>query len=310
MSESPARHRGTRIASRAALALAALAFAASALAAPVELPQSDGTTLTLAHPAERLITLSPHLTELVYAAGAGDRLIATVAYSEYPAQAAGLPRIGDAFRLDLERILALKPDLVLAWDSGNPKPAVARLRSLGVVTWVTEIRRPEEIALMLERLGEAAATAEAGRAAADSFRDRLAALAADYAGRPEVSYFYQVDARPLYTIGSDHLIAHSLALCGARNVFAAVSARGQQITREAVIAADPEALLAPAIGPGDDPLAEWREWPTLRAVRAGALFLLPADAISRATPRLLDAVATACSLMHREVHGTTIEEDI
>lgn len=289
------------------LLLAAVAGATAAGASPVELPQADGTVLELPRPAARLITLSPHLTELVYAAGAGDRIIATVAFSEYPPAAAELPRIGDAFQLDLERILMLGPDLVLAWDSGNPRPAVARLQSLGLPVWVSEIHRPEEIALMLERIGRAAGTEEAGQVAAAEIRRRIEALAATYAGRPQVSYFYQIDARPLYTIGGDHLIAHSLALCGARNVFAMAGALAPQVTREAVIAADPQAFLAPSLQPGDDPLAEWREWPTLRAVQAGALYLLTADAISRATPRLLDAVATACRLLHQQPGGTPDE---
>lgn len=272
---------------------------ASAVAAPIVLPQADGSTLELERPAATIVTLSPHLTELVYAAGAGDRLIATVAYSDYPPEASELPRVGDAFRIDLERVLTLRPDLVLAWESGNPRPAVARLRSLDIPTWTTEIRSPLEIAGMLELIGRAAGTEPAARAAADEMRQRIGELRRAHAGRSEVSYFYQVDPRPLYTIGGEHLIARSLALCGGRNVFAEAGLLAPQVTHEAVIAADPDAFLAPSTDSGANPLEAWREWPGLAAVQSGALYLLPADEISRATPRMLDAVATACSLLHR-----------
>lgn len=289
---------------RASLALAiALASFSSALAATIRLPQADGTMLALERPAASLITLSPHLTELAFAAGAGGRVIAAVAYSEYPPDAARLPRVGDAFRLDLERILTLRPDLVLAWESGNPRPAVARLQALGLPVWLIEIRSPGEIATVLELIGRAAGTTQIAGPAAENTRRKLDTLIRDHAGRPPVRYFYQVAERPLFTIGGDHLIARSLSLCGGHNVFADAGALAPQVTQEAVIAANPDAFLAPSLGSGDDPLAAWRDWPGLRAVRNEALYLLPADEISRATPRMLDAIATACRLLHRAASG-------
>jgi iron complex transport system substrate-binding protein len=267
--------------------------------AVIELPQADGSTLKLPRPARTLITLAPNLTELAFAAGAGAQLVATVAYSEFPAAAASLPRVGDAFRLDLERILALKPDLVIAWQSGNPQQGIARLQSLGIATWVVEIRQPDQIASTLQWLGRATGNPASGEAAARQARRKLEALTRRYAGLAPVRYFYQVAAAPLYTINGDHLIARGLALCGGVNIFQRESGLAPQVSQEAVMAADPQALLAPAGPLQPDPLARWREWPGMQAVHNGALFLLPEDEISRASPRLLDAIASGCGMLDR-----------
>jgi len=275
------------------IVLALLVFSLPAWAA-IELQQADGSPLTLPGPAATIITLAPHLTELAFAAGAGEQLTATVEYSEFPPAAISIPRIGDAFRLDFERILNLNPDLVIAWQSGNPQQAVARLTSLGITTWTIEIRRPGEIATTLEQIGRATGNLDHALQAAQQIRRKLRALSDKYSGLPPVSYFYQVSRHPLYTVNGEHLIARSLALCGGANIFQNERGLAPQVSHEAVIAADPSALLAPAELTQQDPLGQWRDWPRMQAVRNGAMFLLPADEISRATPRLLDAVTTAC----------------
>lgn len=271
--------------------------AAAAAQPEILLPQADGGTLALAAPAERIVTLSPHLAEGLYAAGAGDRLVATVEYSEYPPAAAALPRVGDAFRLDIERIVALQPDLVVAWDSGTPRPAVAQIRDLGLAVWSVEIRDPQEIAGFVENAGRAAGTEDQSAPVAVGLRTRLARLKERYAGAGAVDYFYQVDAQPLFTINDEHLISRGLALCGGRNVFAGEPGLAFQVSHESVVVADPAAMFAPTLPGAPDPLAAWQRWPGLAAVRNDALFLLPADAVSRATPRFLDSLELACKLV-------------
>lgn len=264
----------------------------------ITLQQADGSLLILAQPAKTIITLSPHLTELAFAAGAGPQLIAAAEYSNYPAAAAELPRVGDAFRLDLERIMSLQPDLVIAWQSGNPALAVNRLQELGLDTWVIEIRQPEEIASTLEQIGAAAGQIEAGQEAARQVRQRLADIRQSGAGKPGVSYFYQVAEQPLFTLNGEHLISQSLALCGGENIFATESVLAPQISLESVIVRDPAVVFAGVIEAQPDPLAGWQQWPKLQAVKNQRLYTLPADQISRATPRMLDAIATACTLLH------------
>ena len=266
--------------------------------AAIELTQPDGATLTLEAPAQRLITLSPHLAELVYAAGAGELLLATVEYSDFPDAAKRLPRVGDAFRLDVEAIVAYRPDLVIAWGSGNPDAALTQLEGLGLNVWAVEIRSPGEIAGTLRRIGAAAATNEPAERAARDLEQRLAALERHYAGATQLDYFYQVDRRPLFTINGQHLISQGLALCGGRNIFTDQPGLAFQVAHEAVITANPAALIAPFTEGRGDPLADWRQWPSMRAVRDEALFLLPADTISRATPRWFDSLELACTLLH------------
>lgn len=273
-----------------------LAWAPVALAAEIRLNQADGGDLLLTGPAGRVVTLAPHLAEGVYAAGAGDRLVATVEYSEHPAAAVGVPRIGDAFRLDIERIMSLQPDLVIAWGSGNPPPAVAQMRALGLAVWTVEIRTPGEIPDFIDSVGRATGHQPEAAREAQRLRQRLSELERRHATADPVRYFYQVDARPLFTINGQHLISRGLALCGGRNIFAEEPGLAFQVSREAVILANPEVLLAPD-GPGaENPLEDWREWPGLAAVQNQAMYLLPADKISRATPRFLDALEQTCKL--------------
>jgi iron complex transport system substrate-binding protein len=261
--------------------------------------QADGSVFHFEGAATRIITLSPHLTEIIYAAGAGDRLVATVEYSNYPEAAIEVPRIGDAFRIDVERIITLRPDLVIAWDTGNPQAAVEQLRSLGVPVWSVEIDEPEEIADVLESLGRLIGRAEPARSASMEIRRRLTALSRRYEGVETLQYFYQIGSRPLFTINGNHLISQGLDRCGGRNIFSQERGLAFQVSYESVIVADPDALFAPRGESSDNPLDAWQEWPSMKAVRQQALFLLPADPVSRATPRFLDSLELACKLLHQ-----------
>lgn len=278
--------------------LLCLASPAGKASAGVLLHQADGTQLELPSSAKRLVTLSPNLAELVFAAGAGDILLATVEFSEYPPVVSQLPRVGDAFRLDIERIVAFRPDLVLAWDSGNPRAALEQLRSLGINVWSIEIRDPEQIGATLLDIGRATDNDPVAEEAARVFGQRLDSLADKYASVEAMDYFYQVDARPLFTVNGDHLISKGLALCGGHNIFAGEPGLAFQVAHESVIVADPAALLAPTLPGEANPLELWKKWPGMRAVKQGALFTLDADRISRATPRWLDSIETACTLLH------------
>jgi len=289
------------------LAIGLLAFCLRSLAGEITLGQADGSALILDSPATRIITLSPHLAELMFAAGAGDRLIATVEYSDYPESAISIPRVGDAFRLDSERILALHPDLVIAWESGNPRPAIAQLRSLGVPVWSIEIREPVEIADTIEAMGRATGQKTPANRAGEQIRQRLSRLSQEFENTDELSFFYQVGEKPLFTINGAHLISQGLAMCKGRNVFEQEPGLAFQVGYESVIVANPDALFAPFIQEGEDPLFAWREWPAMKAVSKDALYLLPADAVSRATPRFLDALELACKLLHGLPEKNTYE---
>jgi iron complex transport system substrate-binding protein len=267
--------------------------------ADITLPQANGETLTLPGPAERIITLAPNLAELVFAAGAGGQLKAVVEYSNFPAQVTQIPRVGDAFRIDLERIIELEPDLVIAWKSGNPQTALQKLKQLGITVWQIEITRPEEIANTVENISRAAGTDDKGEAVARQLRAKLANLQQQNSKKAPVDYFYQIAARPLYTINGQHIISRSLEICGGQNVFSDLPALAPQISRESVILANPQAMIAPET-PGEAPaLQVWQDWPRLQAVGNNSMLYLPADEISQATPRLLDRIDLACKLLDK-----------
>jgi len=265
--------------------------------AEINLTQANGETLTLPKPVGRIITLAPNLAELVFAAGAGDLLKAVVEYSNFPAPVRTIPRIGDAFRIDLEGIIELKPDLVIAWQSGNPQTALQKLEQLGITVWQVEITRPGQIPDTVEAISNVAGTQSVGHPSAQQLRNRLNELLRQNAMKTPVRYFYQIAARPLYTINGHHIISRSLAICGGVNVFSDLPTRAPQISRESVILKNPEVMIAPEL-PGEIPaLGHWQDWPRLTAVSNSNLLYLPADQISQATPRLLDSIELACALL-------------
>lgn len=269
-------------------------MAAPACMAGIALTQANGDPLILPAPAKSIITLAPNLAELVFAAGAGDRLVAVGAYSDFPPAVKAIPQIGDAFRIDLERILSLRPDLVIAWPSGNPQAALQKLSALGLTVWQLEITKPEEIADVIDAIAMAAGTEIAGHARAEDLRQRLTRLIANNAGKVPVDYFYQIASEPLYTVSGAHIISRSMEVCGGRNIFADLPTLAPQISRESVIQANPRVMVAAEVPGQPAALGAWLQWPSLDAVKQNAFIYLPADDISRAGPRLLDGIELAC----------------
>jgi len=258
----------------------------------------SGASIRLPAPARRIVSLAPHITELLFAAGAGDRVVGTAEYSNYPPQARALPKVG-GHALDLEAIVALKPDLVLGWQSGNPAAAVARLRALGLTVHLSETHRIEEIAGELERIGLLAGTGPVANAAARAFRERYATLTARYSRRPPVAVFYQIWKQPLMTVNGQQIISDAIRLCGGRNVFAQLAILAPTVTEEAVIAVNPEVIVASGMGEArPEWLDDWRRWTTLEAVARDNLYFVPPDLLQRHTPRILDGAEKLC--MHLE----------
>ena len=243
--------------------------------------------------ATRIVTLAPNLAELVFAAGAGDTLVGVSAYSDFPPAVAALPLVGDAFTIDQERLALLRPDLLLAWESGTPAHVVDELRQAGHRVEVLRTRSLDDISATLVRIGELAGTEQEARAVAAEFSGALQALGDRYRDTAPIRTFYQVSKRPLYTVGPDHYASELITLCGGQNVFADVGELAPAIDVEAVIDRDPEVMLA-SDDAGSDAFGEWDRWPTMSANRYGNRFLLPADELSRPTPRVLTAGAVIC----------------
>lgn len=250
-------------------------------------------------PARRIVTLAPHLAELVHEAGAGDRLVGVVEFSDFPPPVRALPRIGDAFRVDYEAVLALRPDLVLAWTSGNPPETVERLRALGLRVEALEPVALGDIAAHIERIGALTSTTDAASGAAVGFRSRLAGLSGAGHLRP-VTVFVQLAERPWFTVTDRHFLGQGLRLCGGENVFGSLPGITAVVSLEAIIAASPQVIVASDMGgEGSDPLAAWSRWPELPAVKNGQLYLVDADLLSRPGVRILDGIEALCADLDR-----------
>ena len=276
------------------LTLAWLGAAASAFAG-VSAVDSDGRRLELAQPAARIVSLAPHVTEQLFAAGAGARLVAVSEYSDYPEEAKRLPQVASSGGVDLERVLALKPDLVVAWRLEATAAALARLEALGVPVFYSEPRRLAQIPDSIEALGELAGTADTAHAVAASLREQLNQLKTKYGTRRRVSVFYQISERPLMTLGGRQFVSDAIELCGGHNVFADSPVMAPQVNIEAVLAADPEAIITASVLPSDRSWqALWRRFPGMRAVRAENLYAVPMNEMHRHGPRAIGATALLC----------------
>jgi iron complex transport system substrate-binding protein len=267
----------------------------------LEVVDDSGKLITLDAPAQRIISLAPHVTEQLFAIGAGEKIVGAVDYSDYPEAAKALPRVGGYSRLDLEQILALKPDLIVGWQSGNNTQQLERLETLGLTLYRSEPRHLDDIAEGMVRLSMLTGTQPQADKQAALFRNKVAELRVTAQGRSPRSVFYQIWNRPLMTVNGEHLINEVITLCGGRNIFAELPVLTPIVSEEAVIAADPEIIIASGMGQErPEWLDEWRRWPQLNAVKSERLYVINPSIIQRATPRLLKGAEVMCRQLAAE----------
>ncbi|HMA10304.1 MAG TPA: cobalamin-binding protein [Steroidobacteraceae bacterium] len=269
-----------------------LLLAVPAQAAAIRLVDDIGQVLDLPQPPRRIVSLAPHLTELLFAAGAGPQVAGVDGASDYPLAVQALPRVGDFSRINFERVLALKPDLVVVWVGGNRAADIHRLEHMGVPVLHTRASRLDDVARLLRLIGQASGHAEEGQAAARNFSARLAGLRVR-PGRTPVRVFYQVWDRPLMTVGGTHWISDALTRCGARNVFADLHALSPVVSREAVLQRAPDLIVSGSDAP--DMRRAWQPFSSLPAVKNRAFVRVDADRLHRLTPRLIEGVAALCA---------------
>lgn len=280
---------------RVALIGVLLCWVALPVQAALQVSDDTGQSLTLAAPARRIVVLAPHLTEDVFAIGAGSQLVGVVDYSDFPAAALDLPRVGGYSGFDLERIRALRPDLIVAWQGGNPVQQLERLKALRIPTYYDDSRTLTDVPRALRRLGVLTGQAAGGEAAARQFETRISSLRSQYASKAPVRVFFQVWSNPLLTINREQIISDAITLCGGVNVFASLPGKVPTVDEEAVRVANPQ-LIVTTPGPkkGEQPLARWQRWPAMAAVARQQLKTLPPDLLDRMGPRFADGVATLC----------------
>lgn len=274
--------------------LAWLALWPALVLASVSAVDDTGQAVTLAQPARRIVSLAPHATESLYAIGAGTLLVGTTDFSDWPAEARRLPRVGGYAGVSVEKVLALRPDLVVGWASGNAPREIARLRALGVPVFLSEPSSLEQVASTFERLGVLTARQAAGRREAAGFRQAVASARQAHAGLPVLDVFVQVSETPLLTVNGQQFLSALLEVCGGRNLFAGLPQLVPQVSPEAVLAARPQVMLVP--GPVSR-LERWRRWPQIPAVATGQLHGLPQDWVSRPGPRLVRGMDAVCQAL-------------
>jgi iron complex transport system substrate-binding protein len=269
-----------------------------------------GREVCLDAPAERIAALSPGATELTFAAGAGERVVAVVAHSDFPPEAQRIPSVGSHSRIDLEALVGVSPTLVIGWSTGNPAEQLKTLESLGMAVFYIEPRSIKGVASAIERLAALAGTDAEGDAVASEFRTTMASIEARYAQRQPVATFYQVWDAPLMSVNDAHLIGQVIAMCGGDNVFGDQERLVPRLNDEAVLAANPDAIIAGGRGEENrDWLTHWKQYPNLAAVAQEQLFFIPPSLIQRPTPRLMEGAKSLCEKLDR-VRQDRVRQDL
>lgn len=263
--------------------------------ADIAVRDSAGRVVSMEAPARRIVALSPHSVENLFSAGAGPAIVGTVDYANFPPEAAAIPSLGSAQTWSLEALVALAPDLVVLWGSGNGSTALAQLERLGLTVYVSEPRRLQDIGENIRELGALAGSSAVANASADRLDRRLAELRATFAARQARNVFYQIWNSPLQTINDEHMISAVIRLCGGHNIFAATRQLAPQVSLESVLERNPDAIVASGMGESrPEWLDEWRRYPQLTAVQRGALFHIHPDLIQRPTARVAEGAALLC----------------
>jgi len=275
--------------------LAALAALTLHAQAAITVVDDDGNPVTLQKPAQRIVAMAPHVTELLFAAGGGAKIVGAVNYSDYPEAAKRIPQIGSNRQIDMERVIAMKPDLIVVWMHGSSERQIEELRTLGIPMFHSEPRQLDDIAISLQKLGKLMGTEPIAEPAAASLRKELAGLRARYGGRSPVRMFYQVWDKPLYTLNGGHIVSDAIRACGGVNIFAGLKVTAPIVNVEAVLQEDPEAIFSTGEGSQNDGGVNlWKPFANMTAVKRANLFRLDGNLLNRAGPRMIAGTAALC----------------
>jgi len=277
--------------------LLAAAWSVAAQAA-ITVKDDAGLQVTINKPALRVVSLAPSVTELLFAAGGGGQVVGAVNYSDYPEAAKRIPRIGSNREIDMELLMSLKPDLIVAWRHNSSERQIDMVRRLGIPVFLSDPQSLDGIPDAVLRLGQLLGTEAAAKSTATQLREQLAGLRTRYAGRAPVRVFYQVWDKPLYTLSGKHILTDAMKLCGGENVFDKLTVTAPIVSIESVLQANPEAIIATAeknYGGVD----LWKPYGTLAAVRSNNLFTLDGHLLNRAGPRMVQGTAAMCEVLEQ-----------
>lgn len=268
--------------------------------AEVSVKDDKGNIVTLPQPAKRIVSLAPHVTESLFAAGAGGKIIGAVKYSDYPEAAKKIPRVGGYPSADLEKIISLKPDLVIAWPSGNNLKQVDKLTAFGIKVFMSEPRYPQDIAKTIKRFGVLAGTEKVADKASSDFLKHYQLLKTKYSNKKKVKVFYQIWNKPIMTINGEHLISEIIGLCGGENAFAKLKTLTPRISFESVLASKSEVIISGGMGKAHPEwVDEWRPWSDLPAVKNEQLYFIDPALMQRVGPRILYGADKLCEFLEK-----------
>jgi len=275
-----------------------LTLLSSGVRADISVTDDAGRKLRISQPAQRIVSLAPHVTELLFSAGAGAQVVAVAAFSNYPLAAQALPVIDGGVRLDIGHIAELRPDLAVGWLGGNSRSDLDKLESLGIPVFIAEPHRLESLPTTLLALGRLAGSEKAALRTVREYRVRLAKLREEYHGRRPIRVFLEVSTQPLVTLNYAHLANDVLALCGGRNIFAASEDIAPAVGAESVTVEDPDAILfSETLGTASTVSEWWRRRSTPRAVRDGQLYSFTPELLLRQSPRILEGARQVCAAL-------------
>lgn len=263
----------------------------------VNVVDDDSRTVTLPEPARRIISTAPHITEFLFEAGGAGHIAGVTSYSNYPFEAQSLPLVGDNRRIDMERVLALKPDLIIAWRGGNPVRQIDQLERMGIPVFYSDLKTMEDIPKTLERFGVLVGQAEMGKKQGALWKARLERLKKQYENRPVLKVFYQISERPLYTLSGKHIVSEAIRICGGENIFSGLETIAPRVSVESVLEKNPDVIFISRSGGSASGINFWRRFGVVKAVRKNNLFETDPDLMDRPGPRLIEGVFSLCEKM-------------
>jgi iron complex transport system substrate-binding protein len=288
--------------------IAGLFLFLNALALPstsiIKVIDDDGITHTFEQPVIRIVSLMPHATELLFEVGAGEHIVGAVQYSDYPEAAKEIPRVGGYSALNIEAIVALEPDLLIAWPEGNRNRELERLKALGLPILVSDPREFQDIANALTVYGKITGKESQAAIVLEKFNKKLTYLRNTYSQQEKISVFYQVWNAPLMTQNGNTFISRAIELCGGNNIFSALPMTNPQVSIESILVQDPQVIVASGMGQTrPEWLDDWKQYTTLQAVKNNNLFHILPELFQRPTSRFLIGTEQLCRAMEKARHS-------
>jgi iron complex transport system substrate-binding protein len=280
--------------------------------ATVEVVDDNGDKLELPSAAQRIISLSPNTTEILFHIGAGKKIVGADEYSNYPAAANDIVRVNNHAAANYELILSLQPDVVIAWQSGNGEQIIGRIRELGIPVFVVETATLNDIPHLYRRLGQLTGFEKKADLQAGKFSDGLNQLHDKFSFGERVRVFYQIWNEPLMTLNGDHMVTDMIELCGGINIFSDAEALVPYVNIESVLAANPQIIISG--GKNKNDLLDsgfWQKWQGISAVKNQQLYAIPSDLLQRHSNRILEGTGLMCEYIDlvRSVKPKTVDNN-